>query len=113
MTTAILPGTAEVIDVIPAGELPGLLVAVPVVDVRWFDDRQTCRLAHDYLEGLTEGTPDDWEACTSYNAGECGRSGRPCLFLEADDGEAWERARSWERVTLASGVVALRRCNHE
>lgn len=84
---------------------------VPVLQiVRAFDDRQTCRLIQMYLAGVTEAVPGQWERCSSYNCGECGGSGRVCLFLE-DEATApgWALARAWERVEYAPGRYALQR----
>lgn len=111
--TTALPGQ-EIIGVIPAGNLieSGIATAVPMVQVAWFDERQTCKLVHDYLEGKIEGRFDEYCGCKNYAAGVCagtGGAGMLCLFHEPDRSPAWGRARQWERVQTASGTVALQR----
>ena len=67
----------EVVDVIPPGQLAqlGIATAVPVVRVRWLDERQTCRLVHDYLEGRTEGVDGEYSCCDAYVEGVCRATG--------------------------------------
>jgi hypothetical protein len=114
MTTSVaLPGH-EVIGIIPPGNLVeyGLATAVPIVKVAWFDDRQTCKLVHDYLEGAIEGTFEEYRTCRNYAAGVCagtGGAGMLCLFHEPEQSLAWGRARQWERVKGSHGTVALQR----
>ena len=108
-----LPGQ-RVIDVIPPGELAeiGILTAVPVLEVQWFDERQTCARVHDYLSGRIEGRVEESRRCRGFAAGVCrgtGGAGMPCLFHEADGSPGWQRARAWEQVTLEDGSTALRR----
>ena len=108
-----LPGQ-EVIGVIPPGELVelGIVTAVPIVQVNWFDDRQTCKVVHDYLEGKIEGQPEEYRRCQGYAAGVCrgtGGAGLLCLFHEPDHSPTWVRAKSWQRITLEDGTVALQR----
>ncbi len=112
--TVALPGQ-EVIDVIPPGQLAhlGIATAVPVVKVKWFDERQTCRLVHDYLEGRIQGTFGEYSHCRAYAAGICsdtGGAGLLCMFHEPERAAIWQRARQWERVALEDGTVALQRC---
>lgn len=105
MTT--LPGH-PIVGLIPPGPLSA--VALPIVAARWFDDRQTCRLVHDYLEGQIEGRFDDYRACRSYAAGVCagtGGAGLLCLFHESERSLAWAAARQWQRVALPDGTTAL------
>jgi hypothetical protein len=112
-TTTALPGH-EIIGIIPAGNLAeyGLATAVPIVKVAWFDDRQTCKIVHDYLEGKIEGRFEEYHSCRSYAAGICagtGGAGMPCLFHESDTSLAWGLARRWQRVQTQDGAVALQR----
>jgi hypothetical protein len=105
MTT--LPGH-PIVDLIPPGQLSA--VAIPVVAVRWFDNRQTCKLVHDYLEGQIEGRFEEYRACKSYAAGVCastGGAGLLCLFHEPDRSLGWAAARQWQRVRAEDGVAAL------
>jgi len=114
MTTATaLPGQ-EIIGVIHAGNLVeyGVATALPIVKVAWFDDRQTCKLVHDYLEGKIEGRFEEYQRCKSYAAGVCvgtGGAGMLCLFHEPDRSLAWGLARRWQRVQAQDGTVALQR----
>lgn len=114
MSSAVaLPGH-EVVGIVPSGELVelGIVQAVPIVRVPWFDNRQTCKLVHDYLDGSIEGRFEEYHGCSSYAAGVCrGTSGAGllCLFHEADKSLAWALARQWQRVRLADGSTALQR----
>ena len=109
-----LPGVpdAEVIGIVPPGKLVeiGIVEAVPIVSVPWFDNRQTCKVVHDYLAGTIEGRFEEYHGCSSYAAGVCrgtGGAGLLCLFHEADKSLAWGLARQWQRVRLADGMTAL------
>ena len=113
MTTITMPGQ-EIIGVIPAGNLVeyGIATAVPIVSMSWFDDRQTCKVVHDYLEGKIEGRFEEYRGCRSYAAGVCagtGGAGMLCLFHEPDTSLAWVLARRWQRVQTQDGAVALQR----
>ncbi len=112
-TTVALPGH-EIIGIIPPGNLAkhGIATAVPIVKVAWFDDRQTCRLVHDYLEGAIEGAFEEYRGCRSYAAGVCagtGGAGLPCLFHEPDTAQGWSLARRWRRTHPQNGPAALQR----
>ena len=83
-----LPGH-EVIGILPPGELVqlGIVQAVPIVSVPWFDTRQTCKLAHDYLAGAIEGRFEEYHGCSGYAAGVCrgtGGAGLLCLIIETE-----------------------------
>jgi hypothetical protein len=107
MTT--LPGHA-IVGLIPAGQLSA--APIPIVAGRWFDNRQTCKLVHDYLEGAIEGRFEEYRACRSYAAGVCagtGGAGLLCLFHEPDRSLAWAQARRWQRVALPDGITALQK----
>ncbi len=106
-----LPGE-EIVEVIPPGRLAhlGIATAVPVVGVRRFDERQTCRLVHDYLEGRMEGALCEYGGCGAYRGGICRNTGcarLPCMFHEPEGAPIWQRARQWERVVLEDGARAL------
>ena len=108
-----LPGQ-KVIGVIPPGELAeiGIVQPVPILETTWFDERQACVLVHDYLAGEFEGHFEQYRTCSSYAAGVCrgtGGAGLLCMFHEPEGSAAWQRARSWERVTTQDGSTALRR----
>lgn len=105
--TVALPGD-EILDLVPPGALAelGIALPVPVVAVRWFDPRQTCRLVHDYLEGKIEGMAAEYGCCPAYAGGKCrgtGSPGLPCLFHEPEAADAWQQAQEWERVALEPG----------
>ena len=108
-----LPGVPDtaVIGVIPAGQLAelGIAVDVPILQVRWFDERQCCTTVHAYLSGDIDGTPAEYTGCSSYRDGQCGGVGweRPCLFHEPETSDGWRKARSWELVSLDDGTTAL------
>ena len=113
MATVTLPET-KVIDVIPPGDLAhlGILQAVPVIQVRWSDERETCRTVQDFLAGEIEGTFEEYSRCTGYVAGQCSGTGGaslPCLFHEPSTSRSWKRAQEWERIKLEDGTTALRR----
>lgn len=104
-----LPGH-PIVDLIPPG--PHSATPIPVVAMRWFDDRQTCKLVHDYLEGKIEGRFDEYRACKSYAAGVCAGTngaGCLCLFHEPDGSLGWALARQWRRIQLEDGTVALQK----
>ncbi len=112
-TTTTLPGQ-EIIGVVPSGNLVeyGIATAVPIVKVAWFDDRQTCRIVHDYLAGEIEGRCEEYWGCRNYAAGVCagtGGAGMLCLFHEPDTSLAWGLARRWQRVQTQDGTAALQR----
>lgn len=112
-TTATLPGQ-KVIGVVPpaqAAEL-GILAAIPILQVTWFDERQTCNTVHDYLEGKIEGRLEDFNTCFNYAAGVCrgtGGAGMLCMFHEHYTAPIWQRAMQWERFVTEDGALALQR----
>lgn len=65
-----LPGVPDetIVDVIPPGALAeiGILEAVPVLQMNWYDERAGCPIAHRYLAGQNEGTTDDYAGCWAY-----------------------------------------------
>lgn len=85
---------------------------VPVITVPWMDERQTCKIVHEYLAGDRQGTPDDWIECSLLKHGYCSMNGKqmrsPCLFEEHDDSEGWQKARQWEYTTAADGRRILK-----
>ena len=88
---------AEIVGVIMPDQLPaelGVAVPVPILGVNWADDRETCRLAHDYLNGGIDGTSGEYRRCGSFRDDMCGGTGwkRPCLFCEPETSDGWKRA---------------------
>lgn len=119
MTSVHLPGVPdeEVIGVIWPGELAelGIVEAVQIIEPKWFDDRQICGLAQEYLHGETEAKPSEWRSCDMYRPGKCrgAANGVPCIFEEPEESaEIWQRARAWRFVTFADGSRALARAEH-
>lgn len=113
MATVELPGQ-KIIDLVPADQLAqiGIMQSVPIVQVRWSDERETCQTVQDFLVGEIEGTFEEYSRCTGYVAGQCSGTGGaslPCLFHEPSTSRSWQRAQSWERITLEDGTMALRR----
>ena len=117
MSSVHLPGVPDetVIGLIWPGELAelGILEAVPILEVRWFDERQTCLAVLEYLLGERQGTPADYEPCYFFRAGQCRRNGREsanlCLFCEPESSRGWQSARQWTLVTMADGSKAVAR----
>jgi hypothetical protein len=78
------------------------LIALPVVKVKWLDDRQTCGQV---LAFIHEGTAPDLPGCALYHAGMCGRThGARCVFHEDADAEVWRKAADW-RLLPGGGAV--------
>ncbi len=86
-------------------EPPGQIF-IPLLKFNWFDERQTCKLVHDFLE---TGELPDWEHCPSWRAVDgygrpcawhcaAGGQGTPCAFQEPQDAEVWQKARSYVRM---------------
>lgn len=81
---------------------------VPMLTVTC-DERQACRLAHDYLgaHDYAEGLPTldatdlpNYAACSSYYAGLCGGNGHQglCLFAEPPTSAGWTRVRAYRQL---------------
>lgn len=90
---------------------------VQVITVPWMDERQGCKIVHEFLAGERQGTPDDWQGCSSFKAGYCSMNGKriasPCLFQEDDDSKGWQKARRWEYKTTEDGrrILTLKKGN--
>lgn len=117
-----LPGIPDetIVDMIPPGALDGLGIvqAVPVVQVRWYDERAGCKIAHRYEAGELQGKPDDYTGCWAYGpapaGGGClmngrhnGRARSACLFHEPEDSPAWQRLRANVLLELPDGTTAV------
>lgn len=76
--------------------------AIPVVEARWCDERQTCGRALRYLAGDLQGAPSDYQTCPQYRARACTRGGL-CMFHEADDAAVWRRAAQWRLLVQPDG----------
>ena len=118
MSSVHLPGVPdeEVIGIIPAGELAELGIAEPVmiIEPKWFDERQTCGLAQEYLHGETEATPAEWRSCSMWKPGQCrgAGAGKRCIFEEPESAPIWQLAAGWRFVTWPDGSRALARAEH-
>ena len=117
-----LPGVPDetIVDLVPMGALDhwGIVNAVPVVAVRWYDERSGCKLAHRYDAGQIAGTPEEYGACWAYWPGPAGggclmngrdgtRARSACLFHEPENGPAWARLRSNVLLELPDGTTAV------
>jgi hypothetical protein len=114
MTPVKLPGVPDetqtgVLDLSELG-----IGQVPIVELRWHDERTGCKLAHYYLAHEVQGTPAEYGACHFYQAGRCKmngcESGRPrsaCLFHEAEDGQSWRRVKGWRLLEEPDGTLFL------
>ena len=120
--TIHLPGIPNetVVDMIPPGQLAhhGIAQAVPVIAVKWYDERAGCKLAHRYDAGQLQGTPDEYAGCWAYwpapagggclmNGKQAGRARSACLFHEPAPGPAWARLRANALLELPDGSTAI------
>ena len=109
-----LPGVPdpEVIGIFAPGELAaiGIFEAVPILEVKWHDERTGCARAHRYLAGELDGAPGDYTGCYFYHGGRCdmnGRSANPCLFHEPESGRSWDKVRWWCLLEYPDGRTAI------
>lgn len=118
--TTHLPGVpdATIETVLPPGAFSaiGIATAIPIVAVRWMDERIGCRLAHLYEAGEIEGTPEQYGGCFFYRAGggctmNGGRSSDACLFHLGESAPAWSRLREWAMLVEPDGKTAI--CRRE
>ena len=89
----------------------GDLVDIPVHTVKWMDERQHCKIVHEFLAGERQGTPNDWQGCSSLKNGYCSMNGKaiasPCLFQELDDSIGWQKAMQWAYQPMDDGRCIL------
>jgi hypothetical protein len=97
--TVTLPGIPSTVQ---AGVIDFAGAAIPLVEPRRFDERETCRRALRYLAGDIDGAPSDYQTCAQYRAGRCTRGGA-CMFHEADDAMIWRRAAQWRLLIQPDG----------
>lgn len=119
--TIKLPGVpdTEIIDMIPPGAFSdlGIATAIPILKVRWFDERQHCQLAHFYDAGEIEGTPGQVQACYFFQAGgRCVKNGKraddACLFHLSPSAPEWSKLREWSLLIEPDGNIAVCRRAH-
>lgn len=111
-----IPDTVPIEDIIPPGSLEtiGIVTAVPVLQVKWHDERTGCNLAHRYDAGQIAGTPAEYQGCHFYRSGGCQMNGNSyrdaCLFHEPENGPAWTNLRRWALLEEPDGntVITLR-----
>lgn len=115
-TTTKLPGVPDTIieSIIPAGAFStlGIATAIPVLTVRWHDERTGCRLAHLYDAGEIDGTPEQVNGCFFHIAGGgCAMNGRrandACLFHLSDSAPEWKGLRQWAMLVEPDGNTVL------
>lgn len=120
MTTK-LPGVPDthIEDIIPPGAFSavGIATAIPVVAVRWMDERIGCRLAHLYQAGEIQGTPDQYGGCFFYQAGggctmNSRRAADACLFHLSESTPEWNRLREWAMLIEPDGNTAICQRQH-
>lgn len=88
-------------------ELDGL--SIPILEMKWADERQWCTRVHDYLAGDGSGHPagcpmlDEHPRGGLYCRGNGKAARSACLFHEAPDSEGWQKAQRWTRVEIDQG----------
>lgn len=84
-------------------------VAVPVVELARFDERQCCGRVLRFLAGETDGAPGDYETCPAYRRRSCAMMGGgvACAFHEPDGAPVWRMAAGWRLLEQPSGETAV------
>jgi hypothetical protein len=74
-------------------------VVIPLIEVTWFDERQTCDRVHDFV---FYSTPPDLAGCQAYVEGRCRLmgNGTPCAFHEGPEATVWAKAKNWKRIPI-------------
>ena len=99
----------------------GHTVQIPVLDVRWHDERTGCRLAHAHLAGHITAVEAEasLETCSFYQrapigAGRCTMNGKvtgegrnPCLFHQNPHSADWQNVMRWRMIEQPDGALAL------
>lgn len=87
---------------------------IPVIELRWLDERTGCARAHRYLAGELQGIPADYDGCYFYRSGRCtmngSEAGRPrnaCLFRESETSTSWARVREWRLLVQPDGSECI------
>ena len=101
-----LPGVPSVAQV---GVLELAGVAVPVVDMPRFDERQCCGRVLRFLAHELPGVPGDYETCPAYRRRLCSMQGggAVCAFHEADNSPVWRKAAGWRLLEDADGYTCV------
>jgi len=87
---------------------------IPVIEMRWHDERTGCARAHRYLAGELQGVSSDYDGCYFYRSGRCtmngSEAGRPrnaCLFRESETSTSWARVREWRLLVQPDGSECI------
>ena len=87
---------------------------IPIIEMRWHDERTGCARAHRYLAGELQGIPADFDGCYFYRSGRCtmngSEAGRPrnaCLFRESETSASWARVREWRLLIQPDGSECI------
>lgn len=101
-----LPGVPSVAQV---GVLELAGVAVPVVELARFDERQCCGVVLRFLAHELAGVPGDYETCPAYRRRLCSMQGggAVCAFHEADNSPVWRKAAGWRLLEDADGYTCV------
>jgi hypothetical protein len=104
--TINLPGIPSTVQ---AGVIDFAGAAIPVVELNWMDERQTCATVLRYLAGELEGQPADYETCSAYRNGLCRMQGggAVCAFHEPDDAKIWRKAAWWRLLERPDGSLSV------
>ncbi len=101
-----LPGVPSVAQV---GVLELAGVAVPVVELARFDERQCCGRVLRFLAHELAGVPGDYETCPAYRRRLCSMQGGGalCAFHEPDNAPVWRKAAGWRLLEDADGYTCV------
>ena len=101
-----LPGVPSVAQV---GVLDLAGVAVPVVELARFDERQCCGRVLRFLAHELAGVPEDYTDCPAYKRRLCSMQGggAVCAFHEPDNAPVWRKAAGWRLLEDADGYTCV------
>ncbi len=105
-----MPQVEDVINV--HGELAqfGIVQPVPVLAVKWYDERGGCVVAHRYDAGELQGAPSEYSGCHFYRGG-CKMNGNAqrdaCLFHLGEDADPWRRLRRNALLRMPDGTTCI------
>ena len=87
---------------------------IPVIEMRWHDERTGCARAHRYLAGELQGIAAEYSDCYFYRSGRCtmngSEAGRPrnaCLFHEPETGASWANVQRWRLLEEPDGSTCI------
>lgn len=101
-----LPGVPSVAQV---GVLDLAGVAVPVVELARFDERQCCGRVLRFLAHELAGVPEDYTDCPAYKRRLCSMQGggAVCAFHEPDNAPIWRKAAGWRLLEEPDGATCV------